>query len=253
MSANLIIGASHALQFAAAAGRFQADWKQASQDLVRLDTASGAETWLLFVTNRPEFMTLQAGPRGEAVASFGPLMDRIRAFDRPDAKVVFNIGGNEHNIRFLCAQPKPFDFLHPSWPGVIPGRQIIPAATMAGIVRGLLERTLLVTRLIAAELPRAQRYCLAPPPPIASEAQIRTNPAIFDFDANGIEDAGVRLKIYSLYVELLAEFCAAQGLSFLPPRPENRDGRGFLAEPYWNGSTHATPEYYRRDVTELGL
>lgn len=253
MSGNLIIGSSHSLHLAAAVGSYAADWQEASRDLIPIQSTTGAQTHLLFTTNRPNFLELAAGPGGRVTATFGPLMDKVRAYDRPGAKVVLNIGGNEHNIRFLCAQPTPFDFHHPSAPGLIPGRQVIPAREMAAILRGLLERTLTVTRLIAAELPQAERYYLPPPPPIESEAQIRTNPAIFDFDAHGIEDAGVRLKIYNLYIEIVAGFCAANQIRFLPPTPAHRDEKGFLREPFWDGSTHANPDYYAPIVSELGL
>jgi hypothetical protein len=253
MSANLILGSSHAMVLARAAGRFEGDWKTASCDLIRVETASGAETQILFATNRPAFLELGQAPGGGISATFGPLMDKVRAFDRPDATVILGIGGNEHNIRFLCAQPRPFDFAHPSAPAIEPGRQVIPLREMQAILRGLLERTLLVTRLIAAELPRARRYYLPPPPPIPSEAQIRTNPAIFDFDANGIESASVRLKIYNLYLEIAAAFCEANGITFLPLPAAHRDDAGFLREAYWEGSTHATPDYYAPIVAELGL
>jgi hypothetical protein len=253
MSANLILGSSHAMMLARAVGRFEGDWKTAVADLIPIETKSGADTKLLFSTNRPTFLELKAGPGGAVVAEFGALMDKVRTFNRPDAKVVLGVGGNEHNIKFLTAGPRPFDFHHPAWPTIEPGRQVIPAREMVAVLRGLLERTLTVTRLLAAELPQAQVFYLPPPQPIASEEQIRKTPAIFDFGATGVEAAGVRLKIYALYIAIVRAFCAAHGLAFLEPVAAHQDAQGFLAEPYWEGATHATADYYSGIVSELGL
>ena len=102
MSANLILGASHAMVLARQVGRFEGDWKVAVRDLIPIATHSGAETWLLFSTNNPTFLELKPGAGGEIAGVFGPLMDKVRAFNRPGAKVVLGVGGNEHNIRFLA-------------------------------------------------------------------------------------------------------------------------------------------------------
>lgn len=253
MTGNLILGASHALMFAKAVGDYQADWQEASRGLIPVPTSNGGDTSLLFVTNRPSFLELKHGPGGGIVAVFGPLMDDIRAFNRPGAKVVLGVGGNEHNIRFLAAHPRPFDVFHPIWPGVEPGRQIIPRREMTAVMQGLLERTLTVTRLIAAELPLAERWYLAPPPPIPSEAHIRANTEGFFRFEGGVEAASVRLKLHAIYLEIVTAFCRANGLRLIPPTPGSQDEQGFLREPYWQGSTHATSDYYAGIVAELGL
>lgn len=253
MSDNLILGSSHVLMFARAVGDFAADLEAAKRDTVRIESPRAVQNSLLFTTNRPAFVELKRAPNGEIVGEFGPLMGKVRAFNRPDAKVILGIGGNEHNIRFLTADPRPFDFVHPSSPGVEPDRQIIPAREMAAVIRGLVERTLVVTRLIAAELPKAQLHYLPPPPPIPSDEHLRANREIFDFAGRGIEAATVRLKIHALYMEILQGFCAATGIRLIPPVTENQDDRGFLGKPYWQGATHATSAYYAKVVSDLGL
>ncbi len=254
MTANLIIGSSHALVLAEAVGAFQATWQEASRDLIRIEAPGEAETWLLFTTHRPQVTSPQLIRReGETEVSFGPLMKRVRAFNRPDAQVVFGIGGNEHNINFLTAHPRPFDFVHPAVPSLDPRRQILPLADMRTIVAGLLRGTLSTTRLLAGQLGKAQRYYLAPPPPNPSEAYVRSHPAVFDFTETGVEDATVRLKLYELYLELVADFCREESLTFLPPPPGTRDAKGFLIEALWNGATHAAPAYYDSVVRDLRL
>jgi hypothetical protein len=252
MTANLIIGSSHALYFSEAVGAHTATWKDAS-DLVPIGSGEGAQNFLIYTTNRPSFIELSRAADGQAVGRFGPLLKKIRRFDRKGAKVVFGIGGNEHNLRFMRAHPKAFDFVHPDHPGVEPGRQILPIAVMRELMAQLLERTFMVTRLIAAELPRAEHYYLPPPPPIPSEAQIRSSPEVFDFSTYAVEHPAVRLKLYALYLEAAQAFCRETGLTYLPPPSEHRDAKGFLAEPFWYGTTHATPDYYRGIVSQLGL
>jgi hypothetical protein len=250
---NLIIGSSHTLYFSEAVGSVQATWQEASQDLIRVESVSGADNRLLFTTNRPSFISWSRTPAGEPAHTFGPLMEKIRAFNQAGSKVVFAIGGNEHNMRFLCANPRPFDFHHMSCSTMDPARQILPSRGMREILEGLLERTLAVTRVIAGELPLAERYYLAPPPPIPSEDHLRRQSEVFDFKTHGVEAAAVRLKIYNLYVEIIGDFCAETGIGFIPPVPENRDEAGFLREAYWSGATHASADYYRGIVSELGL
>ena len=253
MSANLILGASHAMVLARQVGRFEGDWKVAVRDLIPIATHSGADTSLLFSTNNPTFLELKPGPGGEIAGAFGPLMDKVRAFNRPGAKVVLGVGGNEHNIRFLAAHPQPFDVFHPVWPGVESGRQIIPRREMTAVMQAMLERTLTVTRLIAAELPLAERWYLPPPPPIPSEAHIRANTEGFFKFEGGVEAASVRLKLHAIYLEIVTGFCRANGLRLIPPAAGGQDDQGFLREPYWQGSTHATSDYYAGIVGELGL
>jgi hypothetical protein len=253
MSANLIIGSSHAVQFVQAVGELRATWEEA-EHLVQVTSADGRKNAdFIYTTNRPHFLAFRNGAQGELLAEFSPFVEKVRQFDRAKTKIVFCIGGNEHNIRFLCAHPKPFDFVHPSSPTIEAGRQIIPLAVMRETLRSSLERTLLVTRLIAEQAPRAQRFYLAPPPPIPSDAHMRSSPEVFDFSRHEIERASVRLKIYRVYLEILAAFCAERGLTYLPPRTEHCDEQGFLAEAFWAGSTHASPEYYHGLVSELGL
>jgi hypothetical protein len=252
MSRNLIIGSSHSLRLADNVGEFTATWQEASRDLVRIVSPAPSENWLLFSTHRPDFIEFREDPAGLKAVLRSPI-EKVRTFNTPDSKVIFAIGGNEHNIRFLKARPDPFDFVHPSVPATDPSRQILPLRDMTDVLRTAMTPAMTVTRILAGQLSRAQGYCLAPPPPIPSEAQIRGQPEVFDFNACGVEAASVRLKIYNLYVEVLEAFAREIGLTFLPPRSEARDEAGFLKEEFWAGSTHAAAPYYAPYVAELGL
>lgn len=251
MGANLIIGSSHAILAAQAAGEMTATWEEASQSAIRVKTTSGAETSFLFTTNRPSFLELSQ-ENDRITGKFGPLVETIRAFNRPEDKVVLCIGGNEHNFRFMRAHPKPFDFHLPGRPCTDPNRQVIPTKEMQAIVGSLLDRTLTVTAMLAMQTPKAKRYYLPPPPPIASEAHLRATPEVFDF-TKGVENALVRLKIYHLYLVAVRAFCEKQGIVYLEPPAANQDEQGFLLEKYWYYATHASADYYAGMTAELGL
>jgi hypothetical protein len=252
MSRNLIIGSSHSLGLASHVGAFTATREEASRDLVRIASVGAVETWLLFSTHRPDFIEFRQEAEG-LKAVLRPPVDKIRTFNTPGSKVIFAIGGNEHNIRFLRARAQPFDFVHPSVPEIDPARQIVPLRDMTDLLRAAMAPAMMVTRVLVSQLSQASRFCLAPPPPIPSEAQIMGQPEVFDFSACGVENRFVRLKIYNLYVEILEGFASELGLTFLAPRAEARDAAGFLKQEFWAGSTHAIPEYYGPYVADLNL
>jgi len=252
MSANLILGSSHVLQFASAVGAHDATWEDAS-DLVPIRSAGEARNFLVYTSIHPSFLEVTPGEGGAVTATFGPLIEKIRAFNEPQAKVVFGVAGNEHNLLFLRAQQPLFDFVHPDHPDVEPGRQIVPLAVMRLIISRYLRRGFAITQAIAGQLARAQLFYLPPPPPVPSEAQIRSNPEVFAFDEQPVEAASVRLKIYELYLETAQAFCARAGLTFIAPPEEHRDAQGFLKAEFWCSATHAAPAYYSGIVSTLGL
>jgi hypothetical protein len=142
--------------------------------------------------------------------------------------------------------------MHPRGPALQPGRQVVPRSVIRQLLQEGMATTQLTLKTLAGLFPHAQRRVVAPPPPIESEAQIRSHPEIFDFGRYGVQDAGVRLKVYEIMLELLAAMAKESGYTFLAPPPENRDEQGFLAEPYWNIATHAQPAYYAPVWAQLG-
>ena len=253
MARNLIIGSSHALYMSEATGTFEANWDAATSDTIRIATKSGHDTSILYALTAPPFVVFTSHPNGTATAALGPLIEKAAPFNTPDSKVIFSIGGNEHNAAFMYANPVPFDFFDPKVPQMDSARQIIPLAEMNDILRRRLSRSQVATRLAAQKLPLAQRYYLAPPPPIPSSEHIASQPEIFDFKKFKVENKFVRLKIYNLYLEIMSSFCRDNGIQFIEPVYKNCDTDGFLLEDFWSGCTHAKPEYYSGIVQQLGL
>lgn len=253
MAQHLILGSSHALFMAQGLGHFEADWTQASSGALTIEDTGCADTWkLLFLTPKTQFLVFRQGPNGIEPLANEVLLREVAPFNVPESQVVCLIGGNEHNARFMMAQPRPFDVVHPRGPALQGGRQVVPRAVIRQLLQEGMATTQLTLRVLAGLFPLAQRRVVAPPPPIASEAQIRSHPEIFDFNRHGVEDAGVRLKVYEIMLDLLQAMATQAGYTYLPPPPQNRDAQGFLAEPYWNIATHAQPAYYAPVWAQLG-
>jgi hypothetical protein len=253
MSANLVIGSSHALHFSKAIGEYSATLDEAKNKLVRIESGSGNDNYLLYALPKPDFVHLQQIAGGSWEVNYDQPMDEIRKFNTAESKVIFMLGGNEPNGFFFYKSPKPFDFFHPGHPETDPRKQIVPLAEIRTIVNRLLFRATLSMRALAKQLPLAKRYYVAPPPPIPSDDHISSYPEIFDFKTHGIEDKNIRLKIYLLQVEIMSEVCKNNGLEFRGPIKSNMDEVGFLAEAYWEGCTHASAPYYADLVRDLGL
>jgi hypothetical protein len=116
-----------------------------------------------------------------------------------------------------------------------------------------LEMTRLTLLALRRLFTRAQVHMVAPPPPCPSEDFLRRRAEVFDFARHGVEDAGVRLKIYETVLDILHDTAAEAGYRWQPPQASRRDTQGFLAEPYWQDATHATIEYYEPILAELGV
>lgn len=246
MNRHLIIGASHALFMARALGAVEARYGQASAGTAAIAQDEFDADWrLLLLTPRTPFLQFTRTEQGLQVAANEALMAEVRSYDAPPSKVLMLINGNEHNARFMMEHAVPFDFFHPAVPGYVPGRQIVPRATVEAVVAEALTATRLTIAHLSRVLGRAARYVVAPPPPIACEAQIRRQPEIFDVAHARIEQPRVRLKIYEVYLECLARIAAQNGAAFVGPPAAHRDAEGFLLERYWYQATHANPDYYR--------
>jgi hypothetical protein len=253
MSANLVIGSSHALNLARAIGDYSATTEEAQNNLLKIKTRSGNETSLLYALPRPEFMNLRQNSDGAWQVTYGSPMAHVRRFNQTGATVVLMLGGNEPNGFFFYKNPKPFDFYHPDRPETDVRKQILPLAQMREIVRRVMFYSSLSTSALARELPLARKVYISPPPPIPSKDHIRKFPEIFDFDKHEIEDAAIRLKIHMVQVRILKDVCKNCGVEFIDSDRSNTDEDGFLKEEFWEGCTHATPSYYANVVTELDL
>jgi hypothetical protein len=253
MSANLIIGSSHALQFSAAIGDHSATHDGAQDSLIHITSRTGADNRLIYTAPKPRFMKFQKTDNNATKISFGSPIDEIRKYNTKKSKVFLMIGGSEPCAYFFQRHSKPFDFFHPDVPQTDPRRQILPLAVMKSILSLLLSNASLAMEALARQLPLARKYCVSAPPPIPSEDHIRKFPEIFDFKTQEIEEKSIRLKIYKLYMEYMIDFSRRNSIDFIDSSTLNIDEEGFLKEEYWDGCTHASPHYYKDIVESLKL
>ncbi len=254
MAQHLVIGASHALYMAQALGRVQADLSTASAGAVDIETPDSDDRFrLLLLSPRTRFLSFRQGTGGIEVDANAALLRDVQQHDRQGSKVFLLINGNEHNAQFMVRHARPFDFVHPSVPGLLPGRQVLPLTLMHELLSQALVPTQLTLAYLARLLPRAQKFCVAPPPPIPCNTHIRGLPEVFDFSRHPVEEPGVRLKIYEVYVECLARAVQPLGVTLLPAPAEHRDSQGFLREPLWFSCTHATTGYYPAVYAAAGV
>ena len=106
------------------------------------------------------------------------------------------------------------------------------------------------------ELPRAQKYYLAPPAANPSEDHIKA--ISWPLRLRGSTNSGKPLpatrRSTEIYLDLLEDFCRQETvIELIGPQMDKVDADGFLAEDYWSGSTHATPAYYDGVVGSLEL
>jgi len=109
----------------------------------------------------------------------------------------------------------------------------------------------------AAPVPLVQ---LESPPPIPSEAHLRAHPTVFAeaFARHGVAAAGLRWRMWRINSALMAEWCAAHAIPFLPVPDAMLDADGMLAPAGWGEDpTHANAAYgaaaLRQALAHLGL
>lgn len=175
---------------------------------------------------------------------------------RPE-QVVSYLNGNEHSIFAMVEHPVPFDF-HldasdlPCMAGDAP-RQVIPLSVMRRELVARAKPTILYCQVLKKMFPASDVVHVMPPPPIADEAQLRSNPEIFaqHFARFGLALPALRLKVYMLYVQVLTEALADVGVRALTA-PDEAQADGFLREPFWMEATHANHRFGELVLHELG-
>jgi hypothetical protein len=205
------------------------------------------------LTPKTDILTIRRVNGTETLQGCAALLQEAHLFNRESSKLLVLLGGNEHNARFMAVRDTPFDFFHSRYPGLIQGRQIVPAACIRDVAASDLRPTRVKFRFLAEQFPVAQKIVVAPPPPIPSADHIRRFPEIFDFAQHPLEDASVRLKIYDIYLDTLSHCAAEAGMRFIAPPGECRDRDGYLLERYWNQCTHATADYYDPVLKSAGI
>ena len=244
---NLIIGDSHGFYMAKHLGEFKAAWEDViNGPLPVINKADDHVADLILLNGKLYFFSLWQQEGIEFLEIASHFSETLKAYNNKETTCFLLNHGNEHNARFMCRHTQPFDFFDSSMSNkLISGRQIIPRSTIYKqllVVKPMIEAEI---RALKSNIPNANIFFIAPPPPIPSEAHISKFPEIFDFNKHVLEDKWLRLKVYNLYLELLTLISIECAIHFLPPPSECIDEHGFLKEIFWNGCTHASPDYYK--------
>jgi hypothetical protein len=205
---------------------------------------------------------LVAGPRGDGtLIMVGPgpgrdmsYFDTLAELARgADVGIVWN--GNEHNVLYFLEAETPFDFLSAHVRKMNPSAQMKSQAAIRDSFQPFFDKLDVVLKRLATGEPNRIALIGTPPPKGDNEALrvLLQNETIFvnraaqlghSPETVPITDPYVRLKLWYLLQDMLAEEARIRGLMFIPVPKEVQDADGFLKREYWTSDvTHANPAY----------
>jgi hypothetical protein len=210
-----------------------------------------------------ESSELVAGPRGDGTLIMvgpGPKRDWSYFETLADLAMGADVGilwnGNEHNALYMFEAETPFDLLSAHVRKMNPSAQVMSQAA----IRDRFQQTsfdnldLVLNRLATGGLNRIA--LIGTPPPKGDNEALRALLKTEEFfvsraallghslDTVPITDPYVRLKLWYLLQDMLAEEARIRGLMFIPVSTEVQDADGFLKREFWASDvTHANEAY----------
>jgi hypothetical protein len=204
-------------------------------------------------------------------ASGGPVMNlalreklaaAIAALPRPTTAAIF-LSGNEYHFIGMFNQERSFDFVLPEVPDLplIDGAEIIPEHLLAARFIRQIHVSVVVARLLRAELAQAgiPCYALATPPPVPDN-DFLMNPASHfypEMTRFGVAPPCLRYKLWRLQSRIFVEELTAAGLVCLPAPADTIDQDGFMRPPGWHpDGVHGNAWYGEallRQILDLNL
>lgn len=169
--------------------------------------------------------------------------------------VLLTISGSNW-IAFCASNREPkLDIILPFAPELddLPDAQVIPYSEMRRRMRENISNIILGIEAFRRHIPASVPvWYVEPPPPVEDNELIRQSPPFADEIARlGVSDPILRLKMYRLHSDIIAEACAASGVPFLPVPDENKTDQGFLLPECVGNSLHGNGLYGWRFVQEI--
>jgi hypothetical protein len=176
----------------------------------------------------------------------------------PGADVALIWGGNEHNVCYFFQADHAFDFLSKQVGQLIPSFQLVPKNMIRRRFMdvGISDLEKLLPRLV--EVGSRRIAVLGTPPPKRDNEILRTMLVVepffaemaaylgFSIETVPITAPHVRLKLWFLLQEMLAEQAKKVSATFVPVPREAQDEDGFLKREFWTQDvTHANEAYGR--------
>jgi hypothetical protein len=181
---------------------------------------------------------------------------RALADNAEGADVIIVWGGNEHNVSFFFQAAFAFDFLSNKVKRLIPTFQIVSQSKIKRRFNEIdLDELDSVLPMLNARGPASVTLVGTPPPKKDNEALrklLEKEPYFCDWAAQlgqsideiKITEPHVRLKLWFLLQDMIAEIGRRHGARFIPVPNELQDEDGFLLEEYWHPDvTHANAAY----------
>ncbi len=188
-------------------------------------------------------------PRDDAY--WQALVDRAPAHD-----IGLVWGGNQHNMAYFFQAAYEFDFMSRQVNKIIPSFQLMPLARIRKrfLELGLDELPSMLTRLKAT--PDTRVVVIGTPPPKknneALRAMLHSEPFFIAWAGQIGDDVSkikitlphIRLKLWYLLQEMLADMATKNDATFLPVPRNLQDDEGYLRQDFWRQDvTHANEAY----------
>lgn len=173
-----------------------------------------------------------------------------------DSTVLLVWNGNQHLAKFLFEIDRPFDFFLASQPAWETSEaDIVPEAQVREALDG---GNAFLYQLLGRlkEVPGCRVVLLGTPPPKGDDARLRhfiqreaffvqlASKAGSNVNHIRLTDRSVRLKLWTVIQDLLAEAADNNGCAFLSVPDGVKDEDGFLRGDLWfEDATHANPQY----------
>ncbi len=248
---TLITGSSHSLFFSRFVGNPQLAEKRQFDHLVKIQT-KGETDISFFPTHLIIKDIINSKYVENGMIKFShPYFDFLKEFNDSNSLLILFTGQDEHHNLFIKENTIPYDFFHPSIVEVKHDRQFVATHIIYSLLQKEWENSHNIIKYISLICPHVKKFYIPPPPPISQKTFtiIKERKGDKNYkDINNLECPLIRLKVYEIYINLIAESCEENNIFFLPPNISNRDSNGFLLEKYTFDYTHAVPAYYETDL-----
>jgi hypothetical protein len=206
-------------------------------------------------------LELIAGPRGDGTLIMaGPFPRDMSYWDAladlgtgADVGIIWH--GNEHNVCYFFEAETPFDFLSPHVHKMDPSAQIMSRAAIRDrFQQSFNDLDLVLKRLATGGVNRIA--LIGTPPPKGDNEALRAFAQTETYfveaaaqlgqsvETRAITDPYVRLKLWYLLQDKLAEEARIRGVMFIPVPKEVQDADGYLKREFWfEDVTHANEAY----------
>ena len=166
---------------------------------------------------------------------------------RQHAGAVFSmIGGAAHGVLGMLVHPRRFDFVLAAEPDlpIDPAAELLPMLAVRAMLKALMADYLLLMSELR-RLCQGSMFHFEPPPPYADARRMHADIpwVMYPGMCQEISPAHFRYKLWRLHSQILFDWCANTGITFIACPPESMDGHGFMLEPYYGDGAHASDAY----------